>query len=294
VAYREEREGDVVHRFWETPRGELRETRRWNAEQATSFVLEYPVKGVADFRALAARLGDERWEIDPAGVGALRARAELTGEDGILTLSLPGTPLGDLVRVYMGAERLAYECADHPAELGDLLAAMEDNYLRRLRLAVSLPADAVISYDDTSTTTISPRMFEEWEMPYIRRATAIAHAAGRLYIHHSCGHVRDLLALYARTPMDAVDSLNMPPTGNVSIGEAKARLGRGIVMLPTFVQVFGSMKDRDAVRRSVRRMFEEAAPGDNFVPILVADRSKTMADTELILEEARKHTGRVG
>jgi hypothetical protein len=287
VRFRDEWQGDVYQAWWETPYGELhqRSVRTCNSVAP----VEYPLKGADDVRAMSSIFQDEQFEIDPQALARLEERRKLIGEDGIMTLSMPGTPLGDMVRRYSGVATLAYLYADSPRELGDLLAAIEENYLRRMRLAAACNADAVISYDDTSTSAISPRMFRDFEMPYIDRAAEIMHRAGKLYIHHSCGLIRNLLDLYADTAMDAVDALTIRPIGDVTVAEAKRRLGRNIVILAGFIQISVMAFDRDWVRRSVREMFEQAAPGDNFMPGLFPDPMRTMDDLELILDEARKH-----
>jgi hypothetical protein len=82
--------------------------------------------------------------------------------------------------------------------------------------------------------------------------------------------------------------LNPPPTGNVEVGEARELIGQDIVLMPCLTQVFESMQSEAAVRASVRRMFREMQRGGGFVPILIADPSKTMADLELLLDEARQ------
>lgn len=121
----------------------------------------------------------------------------------------------------MGVEALAYAYVNHLSELRHLLVVMGDSYLHQLRLMAGLNADGIISVDDTSTTTISPNMFRDPEMSYINHAAAVTHAGGKLYVHHSCGHIRNLLDYYAKTDTDAVDSLCIFPTGNVSIAGTK-------------------------------------------------------------------------
>ena len=287
VRFRDEWQGDVYEAWWETPHGELHQKSMRTCNSVAP--VEYPVKSADDVRAMCSIFEDEEFEIDPPGLARLAERRKLIGDDGIMTLSMPGTPLGDLVRQYTGVATLAYLYADSPGALGELLAAIEDNYLRRMRLAASGPGDAVIVYDDTSTTAISPRMFRELAMPYTDRAARVAHDAGKLYIHHSCGHIRDLLDLYAQTDMDAVDGLTIRPIGDVTIAESRKRLGRNIIILAGFIQISVMAFDRDWVRQSVREMFEQAAPGDNFMPGLFPDPMRTMDDIELILDEARKH-----
>ena len=274
---------------WHTPRGGLREVRRLARTDGTSYLVEHMVKGPADLPALAAIFEDERFEIDPDGLAHVRKRSKLIGDDGMLTLFMPATPLGMMYRVYSGVETLAYLWADAPAELHDLFAVMETNYRQQFELAGQTDADALVTMDDTSTTVISPRMFEEFSLGYTERLAAITHKAGKLYFHHSCGLIGDLLEIYRRTPMDGVHAFTIPPIGNVTVAEGRRRLGNRVTIMAGMVQLFGSMDDWPAVSRSVREMFEAVAPGDHFIAWLIADPEKTMDDTRRLLDECRKY-----
>ena len=287
VVAHSEWEGEVLHNWWETPLGELHERKRRANVTAPYYTIEHALKTGLDLRILAGLFESEQFELDPAGVEALRERRALVGDGGIVTLSMPATPLGNLVRIYAGVEQLAYLHVDRPTELHDLLAVMEDNYLRQMRLAVTLEPEAVISYDDTSTTTISPTMFRDLEAPYINRAAGICHDAGKLYIHHSCGLLRDLLGWYAQTDMDAVDALCVKPIGDVTLAEARRRLGPGITIMASLVQLCQPPGDSETMRRSVEEMLGETAPGDNLVLILFADPRWTMAQTQALAECAK-------
>lgn len=282
-------DGDDNITVWHTPKGDLRQVSRQCREDGTSYIVEHMVKDAHDLPVLACIFEDEEFEIDNNRTADLVKRKTLIGDDGIIAFPMPGTPLGQMVRIYAGVETLAYLYADAPGALHNLFTAMEENYLRQYQLAASFDADALIGVDDTSTTTISPAMFEEFCMDYTDRIADVVHKAGKLYFHHSCGLIRDLLDLYRQTRMDAVHAFCIPPLGNVTIAEGREKLGNRITIIATLVQLFGQMDDRDAVARSIRTMFEGAEPGDHFILSLAADPNKTMKETQFVLDECRKY-----
>lgn len=293
VTQRRERQGDILVTTWHTPAGELRQVQRYSAGTDLWYTQEHMVKGKEDLPALAEVFADQEFALDPEGVAALRKRRELIGEDGIITMSLPGTPLGQMVRVHAGVETIAYLWADARAELHGLFAVMADNHERQFRLAAQLPeAEALVSMDDTSTTTQSPAMFAEFNLGYTDRLADLCHAAGKIYMHHSCGLIRDLLPLYRQTRMDAVHAFTVPPLGDVTIGEGKAALGPGIAILAGVVQLFGEMSDREKVRDSLEEMFAEAGE-ENVAFWLIADPEKDMEETGWVAEEC-KRLSRIG
>ena len=290
VTTEQQRDGDIVTTTWHTPAGDLREVTRYSGDTGLWYTLEHQVKEVDDLPALAALFADQEFSVDEDGVQALRQRAELVGEDGLVMAAMTGTPLGQLVRVHSGVENLAYLWADGRAELHALFAVMEENHLRQYRLAAPLPGlDVLICMDDTSTTTISPAMFEECCLDYTDHLADVMHAAGKFYFHHSCGLIRDLLALYRQTKMDAVHAYQIPPMGDVTIAAGKPKLGDQITMIVSLVQMCDSLDDRAAVARSIAQMFDEAQPGDGIIMGMAPDPGKDMEETTFVAQECLKH-----
>ncbi len=282
-------EGEDTIEAWHTPVGELRQVRRRCREDGTSYLVEHMLKSPADIPALAAILEDEMIAVDPAILQAIRERQELIGDDGMLMCFMPGTPMGMVFRIYSGVETLAYLCVDAPSALADLLSVMERSYQEQLRLSVGSTADAFVGMDDTSTTVISPAMFEQFSLMCTDRRAQVCHEHGKLYFHHSCGLIRDLLPLYRRTPMDAVHAFTVPPTGNVTVAEGRRLLGDRITIIAE-VGVLGEESwDLEHVKAEVRQLFADAGRGDHFILSLAAYPHRTMEQTKAVVDECRKY-----
>jgi hypothetical protein len=287
--------GDVTTRVWHTPAGALREVSQVCREDngaVSSNWTEHLVKGPADLEALAAIFADEVIEPDPDALARTRERRDLIGDDGLLLGAMDGTPLGMMFRVYSGVAALAYLWADAPAALRDCFAIMERNYQQRLAIGVQSDLDVLVGVDDTSTTAISPAMFEACNLELTEARAAIAHAAGKFYFHHSCGLIRALLPLYRRTTMDAVHAFSTPPLGDVTVAAGRQALGDRITIMAGVQQLAGPLHDRAAVRASIQEMIREAAPWDHFILWLVAFPHRTMEETRFVAECCREAGGR--
>ncbi|HRU06956.1 MAG TPA: uroporphyrinogen decarboxylase family protein, partial [Candidatus Brocadiia bacterium] len=252
---------------------------------------EHMVKGPEDLPALAAIFEDEVVELDREGAELTRQRRKLVGDDGLVLGAMAGTPLGMMYRVYSGVATLAYLWADAPRELMDCFGVMEANYLKRLAIGVQSDIDAVVSVDDTSTTAISPAMFETCNLALTDSRADIAHAAGKLYFHHSCGLIRDLLPLYRQTRMDAVHAFTVPPVGNVSIADGRRLLGDRITIISDIMQLAAPGHDRATVRARIHRMVHEAQPPDHLVLMAAAYPDRTMEQTRFAVECCREVGG---
>ena len=284
-------DGDITSCIWHTPKGDLHEKIRVCRDVSgavSSNWTEHMIKGPEDLPALAAIFEDEIIEPDPEGMERTRIRRKLIGDDGMLMGSMEGTPLGMMYRVYSGVGTLAYMWADAPDALHDLFSVMETNYLKKLSIAAQSDVDGLVSVDDTSTTAISPAMFEKCNMALTDSRAKIAHDGGKIYFHHSCGHIHDLLPLYRQTKMDAVHAFTIPPLGNATIAEGRHLLGDRITIFTGVDQLAGPMDDRNAVRSSIRRMISEAEPWDHFIMAIVCFPNRTLEQTKFIVDCCRE------
>jgi uroporphyrinogen-III decarboxylase len=282
-------QGEDTIEAWHTPAGELRQVSRRCREDGTSYLVEHMVKSPADIPALAAIFEDEAIAVDPTGLQAIRDRQELIGDNGMLMCFMPGTPMGMMFRVYSGVETLAYLRVDAPGALADLFSVMERSYQQQLRLSVGSAADAFVGMDDTSTTVISPAMFEQFSLECTDRRAQICHEHRKLYFHHSCGLIRDLLPLYRRTSIDAVHAFTVPPTGNATVAEGRRLLGDRITIIAG-VGVLGEQSwDPQHVKAEVGRLFADAGRGDHFILCLAAYPHRTMEQTKAVVGECRKY-----
>jgi hypothetical protein len=137
-------------------------------------------------------------------------------------------------------------------------------------------------------------MFEACNLDLTDARAAATHAAGKPYLHHSCGLIRDLLPLYRRTRMDAVHAFTIPPLGNVTVAAGRKALGDRITIMAGVQQLAGPMHDRAAVRASIHAMIREAAPWDHFILWLVAFPNRTMDETRFVADCCREVGGRRG
>lgn len=171
-----------------TPKGELREVTTC-VEGAPSMVTERFVKTTEDAVRLTAYFASLKVESSPDRVRSARVVKALVGESGALFCRAEGTPLGMCYRVYFDLANLIYLIADEPAVMGDLFAVMEEKYLQLYaRMLQEAPEiDAFFGMDDTSTTLISPAMFEQYNVELTNRRADLCHRHGKLYLHHSCG-----------------------------------------------------------------------------------------------------------
>ncbi len=91
---------------------------------------------------------------------------------------------------------------------------------------------------------LPPRFFSEYVVRYITPMVAAIHAHGGFVRVHCHGRTRSLLDMIAALPADAVDPLEPPPHGDVTLDEVRQRHGEQMVL-------FGNLEVADIERMPV-------------------------------------------
>lgn len=144
------------------------------------------------------------------------------GYRGIATVGSPATPLAMMLEIYVGLENLVYLLYDEREAVEDCMRAMHRNHLIETRYAAQSPAPVVMAYEDTSTTTISLKMYRDYCQQQLGEYCDVVRQAGKPYIVHMCGKLFGFRDLIAETRCDGIDSLCPPDTGDIELWEGRA------------------------------------------------------------------------
>ncbi len=223
--------GDLQTVFQETPVGTLESVYRYTPASNSWFLVGHPLKEEEDFKTLTYIM--EHTVLEP-NYTAFDTLSQQYGEEALLVPLLP--PCGkssfqSLLENWVGVENLAYAMADYEDTVLETLHAMKTVSIRAAEIAADSKAEFVISWEDSSTTNTSPFQFAEYIMPEINRWCDILHAGGKRFIHHACGHLRNLLPTFATSKIDCIESISPPPTGNISLQEARPLLPSNIALI---------------------------------------------------------------
>lgn len=113
----------------------------------------------------------------------------------------------------------------------------------------------------------SVKMFRQLALPAVKRAIALAEAAGMPTHVHSCGPERQLVEILAEeTALTVIDPLEIPPMGNCDLAALKRRHGTKLTLKgnlhTTEVMLRGSV---DEVVRASRQAIDDAGAGGRFI-----------------------------
>ena len=221
-----------------TPVGALCEQYTYSPAADSWFLTGHPLKTAEDYKILTWINEHSRIIHDDT---QLARDLAATGEDALIIPIIGSqykTCFQSLVEHWVGTVELCYMLEDNPRVVEECLAAMRAVAIKTVECSAASPAEVFIFWEDSSTTNISPAMFEKYTAPEIRAWGDMLHGAGKLLVHHACGHLKGLLPMIGQLPIDALESASPPPTGNIALEAIREALPDHIALIGGIEPVF--------------------------------------------------------
>jgi hypothetical protein len=277
-------EGDINVGKITTHSGEIEERRK------NGFLLKPYIETAEDVTVFREYTESWRYKIMPDYVDTIKKMKEMVGENGIIRYYDNGTPLGMMYRVYSNIENIVYLAHDIPDQVNELFGVMENKYLQEMTFVLenAPEIDVLVGMDDTSSTLVSPSMFEYFNAELTDKRVEKTEKYGKFYMHHSCGLLRHLLPVYKKTHMHGVDAFCRPPIGDITWDEGRNILGNKICICSG---ILGGLyfPDKETIIRSTREACEDAkAAGFIMLRLASPDPQHSIELIQIALDEARK------
>jgi uroporphyrinogen-III decarboxylase len=223
------RDGDDIVGVFETPVGALRQRLRFAPESPyIPWPVEWRLKSLEDVKVYQFMVERTSFELSPEAFLSVDA---MIGERGIATTDGPTSPIQNMINLEMGLERLVYLLSDYPREMEEFLETLHQKNLEAYRLLADGPAQIVIAYENTSTTTISRQMYSRFDRRYTNEYADILHEGGKTFITHMCGSLSGFAKHFAGAHQDGISDVTPSPTGDLDIVEARRTWARRFVLV---------------------------------------------------------------
>ena len=202
-----------------TPAGDLTQRQQWDPLSGTVFTRAHLVKGPESFPAYRAMVEDEIYEPNYESAERDIARS------GLATVDVPATPLMHLLMWVMDAQPTLMAMMDYPEQMTELMAVVHERNKDFYRVAAAGPGRILRPMEDTSFMLTGPRMYADHCVAYLNEYAEIAHAAGKLFLPHMCGHLGGMTDVLAEIDLDGIEAITPPPLGSADLLEMRRRLG---------------------------------------------------------------------
>lgn len=170
--------------------------------------------------------------------------------------------------VYLrGFEDLLMDYYADPEFASDLMDVVLDANIRLARNAIRAGADIIVLADDyagNDTTIFSPKVFEKFIGPRLKKMVEAIHEEGGKVIKHSDGNLWPILDMIIDTGVDGINPIE--PVARMDIGEVKAKYGDRVCMSGNIdCGHLLSEASTDEVRAAVRLCIRKASPGGGHI-----------------------------
>jgi len=220
-------EGDTDIKTISTPVGSvsIHHLRRGR----TSFKTKPFVEDIEDIRVMKYIAEHASYSLN---LEAFRKVSDRIGDYGIATVSMPLTPIQQLLQHDADIETFTYLLYDYEDEMREYMNVVHKRNLEQYRLLASTPDDikVMIAYEDTSTTVMSPAWFEEFCLDELNEYARILHEGNKIFITHMCGKLTGMLPMLKRLEVDGFDSVCPPTTGDLEACDALRELPGKVII----------------------------------------------------------------
>jgi len=176
-------DGDTTVTVYTTPVGTLQTAWRVSSISKVSYTTERLLKTVEDARIYKYIV--EATTFAPTYDQAQR-QLDIVGDMGIYGAAGFSCPFHELVYLY-GAERFLVMSFDLPSAVTELMDVLHERVLQCCQLLAGSPFQLFDHECVWDARLISPRLFNEYYVPYQKEYNDILHAAGKICMDHASG-----------------------------------------------------------------------------------------------------------
>jgi len=248
----------VIH----TPRGVLSSIRKQRRGIHTWWTIEYPCKNEKDILKVLS-IPYEPWRPSAASFFTLDKRLGGSGiilidvADALcLTVELFGS--ARFIKLYQRNKSLVFE-------LMDFFQERIYNYLKYLLEGGAVTLYRIVGPEYAVPPFFHPREFDRLVSSYDVELIELLHSYGGIARLHSHGRVRRVLPSFREMDVDAVDPLEPPPDGDVTLKEARKILGDEVTLIGNIEERVFELGNKDDVERWVKRAIREGSAGGGFI-----------------------------
>jgi hypothetical protein len=249
----------IVH----TPKGPLSYTDRVSTQEYSSLTDKF---WIVDDDVDLERFMSVPYEPPQNDLSNFQAFDHEIGERGVVFIN-SSDPIA-YVHSLLGSEKLAMWTIERQDDIDILVDLFTQRLLTWIDYLLTNNIHAVYGFSGAEyclPPLMPPSTFRRWVTEPMKRITERIHRAGQIVHVHSHGPIDIILEQFAEMGADVLHPIEPPPMGDVTLAEAKHRIGDQ-VCLEGNIQVGDLFSASvDEVREVTKRAMDEGMPGGGFV-----------------------------
>ncbi len=227
VAVEEVVEGEVIHVYFRSPKGNLYGRKRLGEWGCSWHYVEHPVKKLEDLEILEYIVTNTHYRFNREFYEEAKDKLDGLGE---IQFYWERSPFQRLFLQFAGIENTISLVYDYPQRLKEYLRKAEEAEDELFEVLASCPVRILNFGENIDGRFNSPQIFEEWLLPYYEKRVAQLHRAGKYCHIHMDGSLKPLLVYLKELPFDGIEAPTPLPQGDVEVEELKEAVGDKVIL----------------------------------------------------------------
>ena len=221
-----------------------------------TFHRDYLLKGVDDYKIYKFIIRDEIYK--PTFAKAHES-LNLVGENGVFFVHGQFSPLQQLISGVLGPEGIVFGLLDHKNEFEEMIEIRDERNLEKAQLIIDSPFTVIEAESTWGIGMISPRIYQDYYIPYALRYHRILHDGGKICIDHLSGQpMKGFLDLIEQTDIDGLYGINFPPPdGELPLRDLLERWEGRMVAMTGLSPHFLATASENQVAEMAKRLLDE-------------------------------------
>lgn len=256
-------QGKLVKRICHTAKGDLTEEEIYFADEAPWRSVK-PLKDLrSDFEKLKLTMGegDWKWETEYRD-------KHVIGDHGVYLGMVPVFQDWFFYNRQGGFEQMIMDLVMEPAIVQEIHEFWMHWALENIRAMIRAKADVIMLGGSSASLSISsPKIFRQYELPFIQEASKICRDADIVSHLHICGRSRELVEFVAEeSDLASMEPLEEPPGGNVDLKDIKKRFGKKMCLKGNINTThFMLTATPQQIEDKCKKLIDYAAEGGGFI-----------------------------
>lgn len=256
-------EGKLVKRIAHTAEGDLTEEEIYFADEPP-WRNDKPLKDLrTDFKKLKLMIGERDWDWETE-----YRDKHVMGDLGVYLGMVPVFQDWYFHNRQGGFEQMVLDYMMEPALIKEIHEFWLEWALANVRAMIRAKADVIMLGGSSASLSVSsPKLFRQFELPFIQKASTICKEAGIVSHFHVCGRSMELVKIVAEeSDLASVEPLEEPPSGDVNLKEIKRRFGKKLCLKGNINTTdFMLHATPQQIEDKCKKLIDDAADGGGFI-----------------------------
>jgi len=252
---------------WSTPVGKVYQV--YTANEATGnsdWVMEHFIKSKEDYKVMEFIANDA---VPVAAYDKFLNIQEQLGGDGYVIGQLGYSPLMQIIVLFAGMDKYAFEMMDNADEFWSLYEALDKKMKRAYPIAAASPAELVLYCGNVYPGLVSPQIVEEKILKCYNEFAAHLHENNKLMGVHFDANTMAFQEQIAASDIDVIEAFTPPPDCDMTLEHALKAWPDKIIWanFPSSVH----LNSAEEIRDMSIKLLGQAAPGNRFIMGITED-----------------------